>query len=59
MSSLDRDIKKVQQNDKTETDYFKQQVNMLISDKTKLQQNYNNLDSRLVQCETDVGISNK
>lgn len=59
MSALDRDIKKVQQNDRTETEYFKTQVNMLISDKSKLQQNYTNLDNRLIQCESDVGVSNK
>ena len=59
MAALDRDVKKVQFNDRTETEYFKQQVNMLFCDKTKLQQNYTNLEQKLTQCESDVGISNK
>jgi len=54
---LDKDIRRVQQSDKTETDFFKQQISSLVSDKTKLQQNVIGLETRLNQCENDVGIS--
>jgi len=58
LNALNRDVKKVQQNDKVETDYFKNQLTMLMNDKTKIHQNYVNLDNRIIQCETDVGIRN-
>ena len=37
--NFDKDFKRVLQNDKTETDFFKQQANSLNQDKLKLQQN--------------------
>ena len=54
--AIDRDVKKLKQSDDNETEYFNQQINMLINDKTKAQQCFTNLDNRLLQCETDVGI---
>jgi len=52
-------MRRVQQSDKTETDFFRQQINSLVTDKTKLQQNVISLSTRMDQCETDVGISYK
>jgi len=56
---LDKDVKKVKVHDKTEIDYFKHQVGTLIADKLKLQQNVLNLESRIIQCEADVGVNYK
>ena len=54
--NFDKDFKRVLQNDKTESDFFKQQINSLNQDKIKLQQNVINLESKLRTCETDIGI---
>jgi hypothetical protein len=54
--NFDKDLKRVMQNDKTETTFFKQQLNSLEQDKTKLQHNVISLDTRLKVCESDVGV---
>lgn len=59
LMNLDKDLRRVQQTDKTESDFFRQQINSLISDKTKLQQNVISLTTRMDQCEIDVGINFK
>ena len=57
LTNLDKDLKRVQQSDKTEADFFRQQINSLITDKTKLQQNVLTISTRMGQCEADVGIN--
>ena len=54
--NFDKDLQRVMQNDKAETNFFKQQLNSLNQDKLKLQQNVIILDSKLKSCETEVGI---
>lgn len=56
LHNFDKDMKRIMLNDKTETDFFKQQVHSLNADKTKLQQNTMGLDTRLKTCEIDVGV---
>lgn len=56
LHNFEKDLKRIILNDKTETDFFKQQVNSLEQDKTKLRQNTIALDSRMKSCEIDVGV---
>ena len=50
LSNFDKDLKRVIQNDKTETDFFKTQTNSLNDDKIKLQKETISLQSRMRTC---------
>lgn len=56
LHNLEKEFKRTVQSDKTEVDFFKQQLNGLTQDKTKIKQSAISLDTRLKQCETDVGM---
>jgi hypothetical protein len=56
LHNFDKDLRRIMLNDKTETDFFKQQVNSLKQDKVKLEQNTISLETRMKTCETDVGV---
>lgn len=56
LNNFDKDLRRIMQNDKTETDFFKTQVNCIMQDKIKLQQNGISLESKLKVCENDVGV---
>ena len=56
LSNLDKDFRRIISNDKNETDFFKQQVNLLIQEKTNLQQKTIVLETKIRQCENDIGI---
>lgn len=58
LHNFDKDLRRIMLNDKTETDFFKQQVNSLKQDKVKLEQNTISLDTRMKTCEADVGVDN-
>lgn len=59
LSNFDKDLKRVIQNDRTETDFFKVQLNSLNDDKVKLQKETISLQSRMRTCEVDVGVDAK
>ena len=59
LSNFDKDLKRVIQNDKTETDFFKTQTNSLNDDKIKLQKETISLQSRMRNCEIDIGVEPK
>ena len=59
LSNFDKDLKRVIQNDKTETDFFKTQTNSLNDDKIKLQKETISLQSRMRTCEIDIGVEPK
>ena len=59
LANFDKDLKRVIQNDKTETDFFKTQLNSLNDDKIKLQKEAISLQSRMRTCEIDVGVEPK
>jgi hypothetical protein len=54
--NFQKEFKKTIQNDKSETDFFKQQVNVLNMEKTIIDQRRISLDTRLKQCEGHVGV---
>lgn len=56
LQNLEKEFKRTVQSDKTETEFFKQQLHGLTQDKTKIKQSAISLDSRLKTCETDVGV---
>jgi hypothetical protein len=56
MNNFSKDVKRVKQNDTAENSFFEQQVKMLLDDKLKLRLNVIQLEKRLKQCETDVGM---
>ena len=56
LTNFEKEFKRVILNDKSETDFFKQQVSSLNQDKIKLQQSTISLDSRLKSCENEVGV---
>ena len=56
LSNLEKEFKRVIQNDKSEIDFLKQQISSLNQDKSKLQQSTIGLDSRLKSCEAEVGV---
>jgi hypothetical protein len=56
MNNFSKDVKRVKQNDNAENSFFEQQVRMLVDDKLKLRLNVIQLEKRLKQCETDVGM---
>jgi hypothetical protein len=56
LNNFGRDVKRVKQNDLAEASFFEQQVKMLLDDKTKLRMTVIQLERRLKQCETDVGM---
>ena len=59
LTNFDKDLKRVIQNDRTETDFFKTQTNSLNDDKIKLQKETISLQSRMRQCEIDIGVEPK
>ena len=59
LTNFDQDLKRVIQNDNTETDFFKVQTNSLNDDKIKLQKEIISLQSRMRQCEIDIGVEPK
>ena len=59
LTNFDKDLKRVIQNDRTETDFFKTQTNSLNDDKIKLQKETISLQSRMRQCEIDIGVDPK
>ena len=59
LANFDKDLKRVIQNDKTETDFFKTQTNSLNEDKIKLQKEAISLQSRMRTCEIDIGVEPK
>ena len=59
LSNFDKDLKRVIQNDRTETDFFKVQLNSLNDDKVKLQKETISLQSRMRTCEVDIGADTK
>ena len=59
LSNFDKDLKRVIQNDRTETDFFKVQTNALNDDKIKLQKETISLQSRMRNCEIDIGVEPK
>ena len=59
LSNFDKDLKRVIQNDRTETDFFKVQLNSLNDDKVKLQKETISLQSRMRTCEVDIGVDTK
>ena len=59
LSNFDKDLKRVIKNDRTETDFFKVQLNSLNDDKVKLQKETISLQSRMRTCEVDVGVDTK
>lgn len=56
LSNFEKELKKTMQFDKSETDFLKQQVNGLNMEKTNIDQRRVSLDTRLRQCESDVGV---
>jgi hypothetical protein len=56
LTNFGRDVKRVKQNDASESAFFEQQVKMLLDDKLKLRLTIVQLERRLKQCETDVGM---
>ncbi len=56
LNNYHRDLKRVKQNDNSETAFFDQQLKMLIDDKLKISMNVMQLDKRLKSCETEVGM---
>ena len=59
LANFDKDLKRVIQNDRTETDFFKLQTNALNDDKIKLQKETISLQSRMRTCEVDIGVDPK
>mmetsp|Transcript_13818 Transcript_13818/g.14370 ORF Transcript_13818/g.14370 Transcript_13818/m.14370 type:complete len:145 (+) Transcript_13818:19-453(+) len=56
LHNLEKEFKRTVQSDRTEIDFFKQQLHGLNQDKIKIKQSSISLDTRLKQCETDVGM---
>ena len=56
LANFDKDLKRVIQNDRTETDFFKVQTNSLNDDKIKLQKETISLQARMRNCEIDIGV---
>ena len=59
LSNFEKDLKRVIQNDRTETDFFKLQTNALNDDKIKLQKETISLQERMRSCEIDIGVEPK
>ena len=59
LSNFEKDLKRVIQNDRTETDFFKVQTNSLNDDKIKLQKETISLQARMRNCEIDIGVEPK
>ena len=59
LTNFDKDLKRVIQNDRTETDFFKVQLNSLNDDKIKLQKETISLTSRMRTCEVEIGVDPK
>ena len=59
LANFEKDLKRVIQNDRTETDFFKVQTNSLNDDKIKLQKETISLQSRMRTCEIDIGVEPK
>ncbi len=56
INNFQKDLKRVKQNDSSETAFFEQQLKMLNDDKLKISMSVMQLDKRLKTCETEVGM---
>jgi putative cell wall-binding protein len=56
LNNFSKDVKRVKQNDGAESSFLGQQVKMLVDDRLKLHLTVLQLEKRLKQCETDVGM---
>ena len=56
LKSLEKEYQRTVQQDKTESDFFKQLVSGLNNEKLSIKSKTLSLDQRLKQCETDVGM---
>lgn len=56
LANFEKEYKRVIQNDRTETDFLKQQIASLNQDKIKLQQSTISLESRMKSCEVEIGV---
>lgn len=56
LHNLEKEFKRTVQSDKTELQFFKDQISGLTQDKTKIKQSAISLHTRLLQCETDIGM---
>lgn len=54
--NFDKELRKVIDNDKNETHFLKKQLNFLITDKTNIDKSRILLNSKLQQCENEIGI---
>ncbi len=54
--NFEKEFKRLIQNDRTETDFLKQQLASLNQDKIKLQQSTISLESRMKSCEVEDGV---
>ena len=59
LTNFEKDLRRVIQNDRTETDFFKVQVNSLNDNKVKLQKEVISLNSRMKSCEVDIGVESR
>ena len=59
LANFDKDLKRVIQNDRAETDFFKVLTNSLNEDKIKLQKETISLQERMRNCEIDIGVEPK
>ncbi len=57
--NLEKEFKKVIQNDKSEVDFLRQQIYAINQDKIKLQQSTIGLESRMKTCEVEIGYDYK
>jgi hypothetical protein len=56
INNFQKDLKRVKQNDSSETAFFEQQLKMLNDDKLKIAMSVMQLDKRLKTCEAEVGM---
>ena len=59
LANFDKGLKRVIQNDMTETDFFKVQTNALNDDKIELQKETISLQYRMRNCEIDIDVEPK
>lgn len=56
LSNFEKEFKKTIKIDQSETDFFKQQLHALNMEKTNIDQRRLSLETRLRQCEREVGV---
>ena len=57
--NFEKDYARIKQNDRTETQFFDQQIKSLQQDSVRLKSQVIQLDSRLRTCENEVGVDCK